>query len=117
LQAIVLHLKFMKFLKRILVLSLVLLPLLAAAQQAAAPPSGKTPASSRAQHKEAKRKWKEQRKLERDNRKAIEEHHKRLQTKNTLKRMKKNHNKGERMRENRKEFFLVRWFKYKRKKV
>jgi hypothetical protein len=78
------------------------------------PTQDKAPASSRAQRKVAKQKWKEQRKVDMEEKKAVKEHHKRLQTKQTRKRMKQEKKKGDKMRANKKEFFLVRWFKYKR---
>jgi hypothetical protein len=105
----------MKFTKALLLLSLFFLPIIGISQEA--PPPNKAPASSKAQRKAAKQKWKEQRQIEREQKKAIKEHHKRLQTKSTLKRMNKNRMKGERMRDNKREFFLIRWFKYNRKKV
>ena len=74
----------------------------------------KAPASTHAQRKAAKKKWKEQRKIEMGEKKAIKEHHKRIQTKETRKRMRKEKKRGEKMRANKKEFFLIRWFKYKR---
>ncbi len=73
----------------------------------------KAPASTHAQRKAAKIKWKEQRKIEMEEKKAIKEHHKRIQTKETRKRMRKEKHMGDKMRANKKEFFLVRWFKYK----
>lgn len=74
----------------------------------------KAPASTHAQRKAAKQKWKEQRKIEMEEKKAIKEHHKRIQTKETRKRMRREKHKGDKMRANKKEFFIVRWFKYKR---
>jgi len=71
----------------------------------------KPPASSRAQRKIAKQKWKEQRQADKEQKKAVKAHHKRLQSKNTRKQMKKEKRKSEKLRTNKREFFLVRWFK------
>jgi hypothetical protein len=102
----------MKFLSRILTLLLIaLLPLQALPQEQT---KDKAPATSRAQKKAAKKKWKEQRKMEKEHKKAVKQHHKRLQTKKTRKEMRKERRKGEKMRQNKREFFLVRWFKNRR---
>jgi len=101
----------MKFLfKYIFVLSLFLVPTIALSQEA---PKEKAPTTTKAQRKKAKEKWKEQRKLERDQKKTVKEHHKRLQTKETRKSMRKQKRKSERLRANKREFFLIRWFKRK----
>lgn len=76
-------------------------------------PKDKAPATSRVQRKAAKKKWKEQRKLEMDQKKAVKQHHKRIQTKETRKRMRKEKKKSDKMRANKREFFLVRWFKFR----
>lgn len=68
---------------------------------------------NRAQRKLAKQKWKEERAKKRDDKKMVKEHHKRLQTKKVNKRMKKNKKKSERVNENKREFFLKRWFRKK----
>ena len=91
-----------------------LIPVFGLSQEASsAKDKAKAPASARAQHREAKKKWKVSRMIEMEQKRAIKENDKRLQTKATLKRMRQTKRKSERMRNNRKEFFLVRWFKYK----
>ena len=96
--------------KKIVLLLLCLFPLIGIAQEKA-PAKDKAPASSRIQRKTAKKKWKEQRKNEMAQKKAVKQHHKRLQTKETRKRMKRERKKGEKMRTNKREFFLIRWFR------
>lgn len=99
--------------RKIILLLIILAPVSVLAQEQKSE-KDKAPASTHAQRKAAKKKWKEQRKMEMQEKKAIKEHHKRLQTKETRKRMRKEKSKGNKMRANKKEFFLVRWFKYKR---
>ncbi len=65
--------------------------------------------------KEERKEMKEQRKLRRLEKRMIRKHHKKLQSKKTYKRMKKSRKKATRYNENKREFFLKRWFKYKRK--
>lgn len=101
------------FFRKIIVLLICLLPLAVIAQDAA-PKTDKTPATSRAQRKKAKQKWKEDRKIESGQAKAVKEHHKKLQTKKTNKSMLREKRKSDRLRANKKDFFLVRWFKYKK---
>jgi len=57
----------------------------------------------------------EKRRKEKAERKAIKAHHKRIQTKKVRKRMKKSKNRATLNNDNRREFFLVRWFKKKKK--
>lgn len=57
----------------------------------------------------------ERRKREKAERKAIKAHHKRIQTKTVRKRMKKSKGKARLNNENRREFFVKRWFKKKKK--
>ncbi len=71
------------------------------------------PASSRAQRKKAKQKWKEGRLAERDQAKAVKDYHKHLQSKDTKKRMRQEKKRSERLKTNKKESSIVRWFKYK----
>ncbi len=100
-------------LRKIILFLICLMPFFVIAQEQKSE-KNKAPASTRAQRKSAKHKWKEGRKIEKEQKKAIKEHHKRIQTKETRKTMRKQKRKGERMRANKKESFLVRWFKYKR---
>ncbi|MDQ3047472.1 MAG: hypothetical protein M3R27_08005 [Bacteroidota bacterium] len=99
--------------KKIVLLLICMLPLLSYSQEQTS--KDKSPATSKAQRKKAKQKWKEQRKIEKQSKKAVKEHHKRLQTKETRKKMKRERRKGEKMRGNKREFFLIRWFKFRKK--
>jgi Ni/Co efflux regulator RcnB len=99
-------------LRKIILVIICLIPFAMSAQEAAAPAKDKAPASSRAQRKKAKQKWKENRILERDQAKAVKDHHKRIQTKKTNRRMREEKRRSERLRTNKKEFFIVRWYKY-----
>lgn len=95
--------------RKLLFLLICLMPLSFVAQEAA--PKDKAPATSKAKKKAMKKKWKEQRKIEKAEKKAVKAHHKRIQDKETRKRMKKERRKGDKMRANKKEFFLFRWIK------
>jgi hypothetical protein len=94
----------------VIVFFVFLMPLSVVAQEKT---KDKAPASTRAQRKIAKQKWKQQRKDDRAQKKMVKEHHKKLQTKQTRKVMRKERRKGEKARGNKREFFLIRWFKYK----
>ena len=96
------------------ILFFLLICILPAAAYSQSPVKEKAPATTKAQKRAAKHKWKEQRKLDSEQKKAIKEHDKALQTKKTRKRMRKEKRKGEKMRQNKRDFFLVRWFKYRR---
>lgn len=99
----------MRFISRLITVFLVcLLPMASVAQEQ---PKDKAPATTRAHKKAAKAKWKQQRKDEKAHKKMVKQHHKRLQTKKTRKEMRKERRKGEKARKNKREFFLVRWFK------
>lgn len=100
---------------RIFILQLLMLPLFSSAQivKETKEQGSKGAVSSRVQRKAAKQKWKEQRALERDQKKEIKLHDKRLQTKKTRKRMADNRKKSEKLRTNKRESFFVRLFKYK----
>ncbi|GIV28507.1 MAG: hypothetical protein KatS3mg027_2321 [Bacteroidia bacterium] len=65
--------------------------------------------------REERKEAREKRKIERMEKKRIKKHHKQLQDKKTYKRMKKTLKKAKMYNENKREFFLIRWFKYKRK--
>jgi hypothetical protein len=58
----------------------------------------------------------EQRRKERAEKKAIKAYHKRLQTKKVRKRMKESRKAAVRYNDNKREFFLKRWFKNRRKR-
>lgn len=100
-------------LRKIILLFICLMPLLVSAQEEKKSGTENSPAATKAQRKKAKQKWKEARIIERDNKKAIKEYHKRLQTKKTLKAMKKEKKKGDKMRANKKETFFQRMFRKK----
>ena len=68
----------------------------------------KAPATSKAQRKIAKAKWKQQRKDEHDHKKMVRQHHKKIQTKKTRKEMRKEKRKGDKLRKNKREFFMIR---------
>ncbi|MGZ4034053.1 MAG: hypothetical protein ACXVPU_16195 [Bacteroidia bacterium] len=89
---------------------ILLMPLSALAQDNA---KEKVPASSRAQRKIAKEKWKQQRKDDRDHKKMVKDHHKQIQTKQTRRSMRKEKRKSDKLRSNKREFFLVRWFRFR----
>lgn len=62
-------------------------------------------------NKQIKREAREKRKMEKEERKAVKKYHKRLQTKQVRKRMKQSHKTATRYNTNKREFFMVRWFK------
>jgi hypothetical protein len=62
-------------------------------------------------NKRLRQEKREKRKLEKAEQKAIKKHHKRIQTKKVLKRMKASRKKSKRINNNEKEFFLKRWLK------
>lgn len=72
------------------------------------------PVSAASKRKKAKQKWKEQRKIDMEQKKAVKEHHKRLQTKEARKRMRQQKKKSEKLKANKREPFFIRWFKYKK---
>jgi len=90
-----------------------MLPLMVVAQEKKKEES-KGAVSSSMQRRAARQKWKGNRKLERAQKKAVEAHHKRLQSKKTLKAMKQEKKKSDRLRENKREFFMIRWFRNRR---
>ena len=70
-------------------------------------------ANAKAKRKKNKTEWKAKHKTERADKKAVKAHEKRLQTKNTRKRMRQDRHKAAMHNQNKREFFLVRWFKPK----
>lgn len=105
------------FFRKLILVMICLVPLAAIAQEAKqGTDKGQSPASTRAQRKKLRKKWKEDRRIERDEKKAIKEHHKRIQSKETLKRMKKERKKGDKLRANKREPWIVRKFKYRKQK-
>ena len=105
-----------KFFFRTLILLFICLPPFVTMAQEQKPATEKSPSTTRAQRKKLKKKWKEDRRIERAEKKAVKDHHKRLQTKETRKRMKAERKKGDKLRENKKESWIVRKFKYRRKR-
>src|SRR5687767_11570047 len=61
-------------------------------------------------NKQIRREAREKRKLERAEKKAVKKHHKRIQTKKVRKRMKESRKTAVRHNENKREFFIKRWF-------
>jgi|SRR3954462_633571 hypothetical protein len=104
------------FFRRLILLLICLAPLMTVAQeQKPAADKGQSPSTTRAQRKKLKKKWKEERRIKRDEKKAVKDHHKRIQTKETRKRMKAERKKGDKLRANKKEPWIVRKFKYRHK--
>ncbi len=103
----------MKLLRSLFLILIVSVPLSLRAQEGGE--KQKDPPTTRAQRKAERQKWREQRKQEKADRKAVKEHAKMLQDKKTLKRMKRDQRKSDRLNQNRKEFFLIRMFKKKPK--
>jgi len=102
-------------LRKIILLLICWAPFFMYAQEAApAKAKDDAPVTTRAQRKKAKQKWKEDRIIDRGQKKAITEHDKHLQTKKTLKRMRQEKRKSDRLRANKKKPAIVRWFKRKR---
>jgi hypothetical protein len=99
------------FFRKLILMAVFIMPIVATAQEAKS--KDKPPATSRAQRKAAKQKWKEQRQEDMEHKKAVKEHHKRFQTKKTRKEMRKEQRKSEKLKTNKREFFLIRWFKYR----
>ncbi len=71
--------------------------------------------TGKAARRKAKKEWKKQRKQEMSDAKAKKQYNKKHNSKKTRKRMKKNEKKAKRHNEHKKEFFITRWFKKKRK--
>jgi len=96
--------------RRLIILFICCIPFSVVAQETKAK---EAPANSRAKRKIAKQKWKEQRKADRDHKKAVKAHHQSLQSKKTRKQMRAEKRKSDKFNTNRRDFFLVRWFKYR----
>ncbi len=78
-------------------------------------PKEKSLKSERRVRQELRKEAREKRRKERAERKAIKQYHKRLQTKTVRKRMKASRKTAIRHNENKREFFIKRWFKKKKK--
>lgn len=85
------------------------------AQEKGTGPKERSFKSERKLRKEDRREAKEKRLKEKAERKAVEKHHKRLQTKTVQKRMKAGKRRARLNNENKREFFLRRWFQKKKK--
>ena len=108
-RILVLHLLMRTIYKRIILLCVFLLPLMALGQEAAKTEKQQEPKATRSQRRAAKAQWKEQRRNERAEKKKIKEHSK-IQSKKVRRRTKKDKQKAERVNQNKREFFLKRWF-------
>jgi len=82
-------------------------------QQKKSGPKEKTFKQELKTNKQLRKEAREKRKLERAEKKAIKKHHKRIQTKAVRKRMKSSKKKTTRYNDNKKEFFISRWYKNK----
>lgn len=85
------------------------------AQEKNSGPKKESLKSERKMRRELRSAATEKRRKERAERKAIKNYHKRLQTKAVRKRMKASKKSALRYNENKREFFLVRWFKKKKR--
>jgi hypothetical protein len=103
-------LKLKQILAFFFVLSVCILPVNA---QQNSGPKEKTFKQELKSNKHLRREARAQRKLEKAEKKAIKKHHKRIQTKSVRKRMNSSKKKSKRYNENKKEFFLTRWYKNK----
>jgi len=106
----------MKFKKIIYILFFLNFITFSYAQDKGTGPKEKSFKTERKLRKEERFEARERRRKERAEKKAIKAYHKRLQTKQVRKRMKRSKNKATLNNENRREFFIKRWLK-KRKKV
>jgi hypothetical protein len=105
----------MNFKKIIFFLLFVLFALPFYSQDKGTGPKEKSFKTQRKIRKEERFEAKERRRKERAEKKAIKAYHKRLQTKKVRKRMKQSKNKATLHNENKREFFIKRWFKKKKK--
>jgi uncharacterized protein YlxW (UPF0749 family) len=103
--------------RRFLLMMFVFTGVLVAAQNKGTGPSEKSMKDDLRVRKQIKKERKEKRKLEKAERKAIEKHHKRIQTKDVQKRMKKSRKTSYRNNENKREFFMKRWFTKRSKRA
>jgi hypothetical protein len=87
-----------------------------AQQQPGTGPKEKSVRNEMRNRKLARKEDREKRKLEKEERKAIEKHHKRIQTKTVRKRMKASQRKTMRQRENKRDPFIKRLFQKKTSK-
>ena len=87
------------------------LPLFSSGQKASTP---KAPASSKIQRQMARKKWKENRRIKMEGEKNIKEHHKRIQSKDTRRKMRKDKARSKQINENRGTSFWKKLFSKKK---
>ena len=75
--------------------------------------SKSAPITKREQRQKDRKEWKEHRKADIEEHKSVKEYHKRIQTKETRKRMHEAKRKSTLVNEHKREFFLRRWFRKK----
>lgn len=97
------------FYKSFISILIVLLPFISSAQEIG---SQQALPKTKTERRMEKKKWQKERKLKFAEEKKLKNHRK-IQTKAVQKRMKKNKKKSERINENKREFFLQRWFSRK----
>ncbi len=85
------------------------------AQEKGTGPREKTFKQELKSNKQLRREARDRRRMEREERKAVKKYHKRLQTKDVRKRMKASRRKAQRYHDNKREFFLKRWFTKRRR--
>lgn len=103
----------MKLSVKITLLIILLLPAYFPAQEKGTGPREKTIKMELKSNRQMRAEKREQRRKEKAERKAIKAYHKRLQTKQVRKRMKNSRKKAVRNNENKREFFIRRWFRKK----
>jgi|JI8StandDraft_1071087.scaffolds.fasta_scaffold318017_1 uncharacterized membrane protein len=96
---------------RCLILFFLLSLVVSAQDKGKAGPKEKTVKEEIKSNRQMRRESREKRKMEKAERKAIKKYHKRLQTKKVRKRMKSSRKSAARYNDNKRDFFLVRWFK------
>jgi hypothetical protein len=90
-------------------LALFLLASPACSRKVMDPATGKMVSASKVRRIEKKR-WKEQRKMQRLEERKIKQHHKRIQTSSTRKAMKQHRNQADQYNSGKRKFFIWRWF-------
>ncbi len=105
------------FLKHILFAGVsFLLSFSAQSQEKGTGPREKTFKQELKTNRQIRKEAREKRKIHRAEKKAIKQYHKRLQTKQVRKRMKASRKAAIRHNENKREFFLKRWFRGKKRR-
>jgi hypothetical protein len=100
--------------KKLIVLFLLIATGLAAQQNAGTGPKENSVKRDMQLRKQQRREARAKRKAEKAERKAVKKHHKRIQTKKVRKRMKESRKTAVRNNDNRREFFIKRWFRRKK---